>query len=501
MTNCSIGSEPMKKNTFLAFLCITLLLCLAGPGIADEQKRPRLLMVTEATFPPYEFVEKGKIVGIDPHIVREIADRLGYDLKVENMKFDSLIAAVQTGKADIAAAGITVTEDRKKAIDFTVPYSTQAAQRIIVPKGSPIRTPADLKGKRIAVQHGTTGDTFVREHLHAPEAFENSALAMQALIGGKADAVVLDHEPASVYVARNPDCIMLEEPLTQEEYAFAIRKGRTELLNGFNRELEKMRAEGRLEEIFAIYQKKNQEVAAEQTVTPEMEGFFAGIKQSIYINFVKDDRYMYLVKGFAVTLIIALSAVMIGVLIGFLVAVIRSTSDQTGRFKILNGICKIYLTVIRGTPVVVQLLIIYFVIFGAVDVDKLLVAIIAFGLNSGAYVAEVIRSGIMSIDRGQLEAGRSLGLTYSQTMIHIILPQALKNVLPALGNEFIVLLKETSVAGYIALEDLTKGGDIIRSQTYDAFLPLLAVAAIYLSVVMLFTRLLGKLEGRLKKNE
>ena len=222
---------------------------------------------------------------------------------------------------------------------------------------------------------------------------------------------------------------------------------------------------------------------------------------SFYINFIKDDRWKYLSDGFLVTLEIAFSAVLLGILLGFTVAVIRSTHDKTGKLRFLNLLCKIYLTVIRGTPVVVQLLIIYFVIFGSVNVSKVLVAIVAFGVNSGAYVAESIRSGIMSIDKGQFEAGRSLGLSYLQTMVYIILPQAFKNVLPALGNEFIVLLKETSVSGYIALQDLTKAGDIIRSQTYTAFMPLIAVAVIYLAVVMLFSFLLGKLERRLKNNE
>ncbi len=222
---------------------------------------------------------------------------------------------------------------------------------------------------------------------------------------------------------------------------------------------------------------------------------------SFYINFIKDDRWKYLSDGFLVTLEIAFSAVLLGILLGFTVAVIRSTHDKTGKLRFLNLLCKIYLTVIRGTPVVVQLLIIYFVIFGSVNVSKVLVAIVAFGVNSGAYVAEIIRSGIMSIDKGQFEAGRSLGLSYLQTMVYIILPQAFKNVLPALGNEFIVLLKETSVSGYIALQDLTKAGDIIRSQTYTAFMPLIAVAVIYLAVVMLFSFLLGKLERRLKNNE
>ena len=208
-----------------------------------------------------------------------------------------------------------------------------------------------------------------------------------------------------------------------------------------------------------------------------------------------------MVNGLKTTLTVTFFAVLIGILLGFLVAVVRSTCEKTGKLKILNAVCKLYLTVVRGTPVVVQLLIIYFVIFGSVKIDKTFVASLAFGLNSGAYVAEIIRGGIMSIDNGQFEAGRSLGLNYVQTMIYIIFPQVFKNVLPALGNEFIVLLKETSVAGYIALEDLTKGGDIIRSRTYDAFMPLLAVAAIYLIMVLVFSKLLGALERRLRNNE
>ena len=221
----------------------------------------------------------------------------------------------------------------------------------------------------------------------------------------------------------------------------------------------------------------------------------------LHETFIVDDRWKYLVNGLKTTLIITLFAVMIGMLLGFLVAIIRATHDRTGKFKIMNIICKLYLTVIRGTPVMVQLLIIYYVIFASVRIDKILVGILAFGFNSGAYVAEIVRAGIMSIDRGQFEAGSSLGLNYSKTMKHIILPQAFKNVLPALANECIVLLKETSVAGYIALEDLTKGGDIIRSITYEPFLPLIAVAIIYLVIVVGLSALVGKLERRLKKSD
>lgn len=225
------------------------------------------------------------------------------------------------------------------------------------------------------------------------------------------------------------------------------------------------------------------------------------LQDRFYLNFIKDDRWMYIVDGLKVTLLVTFFAVLIGIVIGFLVATVRSTYDKTGKLKILNILCQIYLTVIRGTPVVVQLLIIYFVIFGSVNIEKVPVAIMAFGLNSGAYVAEIFRSGIMSIDGGQFEAGRSLGFNYVQTMRYIIMPQAFKNVLPALGNEFIVLLKETSVAGYIALQDLTKAGDIIRSRTYDAFMPLIAVALIYLAMVLIFTKLVNMLERRLRNSD
>lgn len=225
------------------------------------------------------------------------------------------------------------------------------------------------------------------------------------------------------------------------------------------------------------------------------------MKEAIYNNFIKDERWRYLTDGLQVTLEVTFFSVLIGIVIGFLVAVVRSTYDKTGKLKLLNAICKVYLTVIRGTPVLVQLMIIYFVVFGSVNISKVIVAVISFGINSGAYVAEIFRSGIMSIDEGQFEAGRSLGFNYVQTMWYIIMPQALKNVLPALGNEFISLLKETSVGSYIALQDLTKGGDIIRSRTYDAFTPLIAVALIYLALVMLFSWLIQLLERRLRQSE
>ena len=227
-------------------------------------------------------------------------------------------------------------------------------------------------------------------------------------------------------------------------------------------------------------------------------------------NFLTDNRYNYIFKGLAVTFEVTFFAVLLGIVLGVIVALVRSSYDTLkeelkggigkGILYVLYKICGLYLTVIRGTPVVVQLMIIYFVIFASSN-NKILVAVLAFGINSGAYVAEIIRGGIESVDKGQFEAGRSLGFGYVRTMALIIIPQAFKTVLPALANEFIVLIKETSVSGYVGLQELTKGGDIIRSRTYSAFMPLIAVAIIYLVIVIFFSWIVSLIERRLKSSE
>ncbi|MBR4235919.1 MAG: amino acid ABC transporter permease [Clostridia bacterium] len=239
------------------------------------------------------------------------------------------------------------------------------------------------------------------------------------------------------------------------------------------------------------------------TTGKQLSSVAADFKQ----NFIDDSRWTYLLNGLLMTLLITVVSGTLGVLIGAIVAAIRTTWDKTNENMrpgigkaLLRGtdkLCGIYLTVIRGTPVMVQLLIMYLIIFASSS-NGTVSAIIAFGINSGAYVAEIIRGGIMSIDQGQFEAGRSLGFGYLKTMLYIILPQVLRDVLPALANEFIALLKETSVSGYVAVKDLNKGGEIIRSVTYSPFMPLIAVALIYLAVVMFFTKLVSLLERRLR---
>lgn len=225
------------------------------------------------------------------------------------------------------------------------------------------------------------------------------------------------------------------------------------------------------------------------------------ILSALHLNLIKDSRYLYLVEGLKNTMVITLFATIVGIVLGLVIALIRVTYDNTKKLKVLNSICQVYITVIRGTPVVVQLMILFFCVFTSRDTSGVFIAIVGFGLNSSAYVAEIFRSGLMSIDIGQMEAGRSLGLSYFETLKHIIIPQAFKVVLPSLCNEFIVLIKETSVAGYVAVQDLTKGGDIIRSRTYDAWTPLLIVAIVYLLLTSIFSIFVKKLEENLRKNE
>ena len=229
---------------------------------------------------------------------------------------------------------------------------------------------------------------------------------------------------------------------------------------------------------------------------------FDNLGQQIYNTLIANDRWTMFLDGLLVTLMIAGIAVLMGVVIGSVVAIAKVNALRNKRLKWLNVICDIYLTVIRGTPVLVQLLIMSYIIFAAAPIEMApYVAALAFGINSGAYVAEIVRSGIMAVPRGQMEAGRSLGLTNGMTMRTIIFPQAIKNILPALGNEFIVLFKETSIVGYVAVTDLTRAAELVRSRTMDAFVPLIFIALVYLGIVMLITWALRKLEKKLARSD
>ncbi len=229
---------------------------------------------------------------------------------------------------------------------------------------------------------------------------------------------------------------------------------------------------------------------------------FDSLANNFYKTFIVEDRYLTFLQGLGNTLVIALFATILGIAIGLVIAIVKVYHAQSGHWKIANGVCSAYTAVIRGTPVLVQLLIMYYIVFASAPSEMAIpIAILSFGINSGAYVSEIVRGGILAVDRGQMEAGRSLGLTQGQTMKSIVLPQAIKSILPALGNEFITLLKETSVVGYIAVVDLTRAGDVVRSRTFEAFFSLISVAVVYFILVMGISWLLKKAERRLAKSD
>lgn len=508
-------------------LLLTLLLSTVGAVTAaapSSHKNGTLVMATCSDFPPYEYKEGDTVVGVDPAIAQAIADKLDMDLQIVDVAFDSILVGVQTGKYDMGMSGMTVNAERKESVSFTVPYTT-STQLVIVKEDSPYRSLSDFYGKTdrgrqtrkdvmIGVQTGTTGQLYADEKPadrgfgpdHVTK-FKTGADAVQALKIGKVDAVILDGLPARSFVRANTGLRIMESPYLTEQYSIAIAKENPELLSKVNGALEQLMADGTVDAIKAQY-------IDESTVSTFTDGGtrWGRFKNQFALNFLQGDKWKWLVQGLGRTLLITLFAGILGVLIGVLLALIRTTWDKNreelrarggfryGAMKVLNVLANLYLTVIRGTPVVVQLLIGYFIIFAASNSD-LLIAILVFGLNSGAYVAEIFRSGIMAIDNGQFEAGRSLGFNYLQTMRYVVIPQMFKVVLPTLLNEFISLLKETSVAGYVGIMDLTKAGDLIRGQTFSAFLPLFAVALIYLCIVLLFSGLVKKLERRLHDND
>ncbi|MDQ5983611.1 MAG: arginine/lysine/histidine transport system permease protein [Eubacteriales bacterium SKADARSKE-1] len=447
----------------------------------DKIKRQgNITMSTSADFEPFDYLESNHVVGIDIDIAKKIANKLGVQLKVNDVSLDSLIFELKNHSCDFIAAGMSYDEERAKNVDFSNPYFS-ASQVMLVLKGSNIKSFEDLAGKKVGVQLGTTGDTFCTSSkaIGTVVRLSKPIDAVVDLINNQIDAVVIDDFTADKLVAANSDKIYkLDKKLTDENYSFAVLKGETELLGVINDVLSELKSSGELNNI--------------------INNYYTTEKASS--NKFSEYSY-YILDGFKNTIIMTLSAAVIGIVIGLFIASIKVLSNSNKKLKFLGWVANIYTTVIRGTPALIQLFIMYYVILSAFGTSKIIAAILAFGINSGAYVAEHIRGGILSVDKGQMEAGLSLGLSQNYTMIKIIIPQALKNILPSLASEAITLLKETSVAGFIGVMDLSRAGDKIRSLSYEPLLPLAIVAGIYLILVVGFTSLLSKYERRIHNND
>lgn len=472
----------MRKQKFIVCYLVIFLMSFFISGCSSQEKE-ELTLVTEAGFAPYEYYSNGEIVGVDIEIAQKIAKNLGKKLVIKDVAFDSIINEVKTKKSDIGAAGISYTEERAREVAFTDNYSV-SKQVIIVNKDSYITSKENLVGK-VAVQLGTTADTYLTKSTGITLVREKKFLAaIQDLKDGKVNAVVMDELPAKKLITS--DMKILSEPLVTDSYGMVVAKENTKLLESCNKVIKQMKESGEIDKILLKHMGQSDEIEEKTSV-------FDRFYQSV----IYDNRYQYILEGLKNTLIIAVGAVILGILLGTLLAFIRHYHDETGYLKVFNAISKAYIHIIRGTPSILQLMLIYYVIFKNVSISIVLVGILAFGINSAAYVAEIIRAGLNSVDKGQIEAGYALSLNYRQVMMKIVFPQAIRNILPALGNEFITLVKETSVGAYIGIVELTKASDIIASRTYDYFFPLILIAVIYFAITFSLSKLISIMEKRL----
>ncbi len=485
----------MKKNLAKVFSILFLFVfCFSSVRAQSPtdniQDRGCIKVCTNADFDPFEYKDGDKIIGIDVDIARKIAEYMGADIEINDVSFDAITLELVNRNCDFAIAAMSYSQEKAQSVDFSDPYYN-SKQAIVVPVKSNILSGNDLHGKVIGVPLGFSGDIYCTENFEDSkiERYSKGSDAVLDLINGRLDAVVIDDTPAKKLVDLSDGKIkMLDDYLFEESYRIAVPKGETEFLNKINEVLKQLKNDGEIDKITAKY------INVSKTESVDL------IAQ-IYHNLIYKDRYKMILSGLGTTLAITSVALFIGVVIGLAAALAKVNKSNSVIIKFFKFLAEIYTTVIRGTPVVVQLFVIYYLVFASSGLPKIVVAMIAFGINSGAYVAEIIKGGIFSVDHGQYEAGRSLGLSGRTTMAKIVVPQALKNVLTSLTGEFINLIKETSVAGFIGVSDLSRAGDIIRSQTYEPIVPLLTVAGIYLFLVVILTVVFSAVERGLRKSD
>ncbi len=511
--------KKIIRITGAILLCLCLLTALWSCG--DKEV---LIVQTNAFFAPFEYYEGTEIRGVDVDIMEEVGKRLNKRIQFVNVEFSAIVDNVSGGQVcDAGAAGITVTPERSEKVDFSVPYYTSVQYVILAADNTEIEKKGTqeapyivweaMAGKVMGTQTDTTGWIYADGELseggvlHGTSTtlknYDTVQLAADA-IGAKAvDCVIIDELPAKYIVEKSDGKYVcyplyytgsdgeLDSPVS-EEYAICVTPGNTELLDAIN-------------EVLTEYLTPDESGESEiDRMVMEHMGLGGGEKhQSKLIELFSNPAYMNSIwKGLGTTLIISVAAAILGLLLGGLVAAV-GIAEGRGILRPLKWICNIYIAIVRGTPMALQLFIMAYVVFAIRGFPQIVTAIIAFGINSGAYVAENIRAGILSVDRGQTEAGRALGLSSRVTMLRIVVPQAIKNVIPAIGNELIALIKETSIVSMIGMFDLTMAAKIIGSGNNMAsyLVPMAVVALFYLAIVYLLTFAIKSIERRLRAGD
>lgn len=486
--------KHFKVNAIIKAIILTVLTMMIGLGFtqsaqaADDslqriKDKGTLVMVTSPDYPPYEFLTnkhgKDVAVGMDIDVAKKIAKDLKVKLVIKKMSYDTLLVAIETGKADMAIGGINPTEKRRQSVDFSDIYYS-GGQSFLLTKSNKnhFKKQGDLKGKTIGAQTGTLQYELAKKKIanSTVKGMEKNSDLVLALKTGKIDALGIEKPTAQAYVKNDKSLVMIDSDydLSSDDIgaAAAFKKGSGSLVAAVNKSIAEIKA---------------------KNLTEQYIGNAGKLMDLNTVDTSMIHYWRYFVKGVNYTILISIISTFFGVLLGVILALMRFSKQ-----KLFNGISIAYTEFVRGTPLMVQVLFVYFGIGTLVNIPALTSGIIAVSLNSAAYVAEIIRGGINSVDKGQTEASESLGLSRKDALRFVILPQAFKNIWPALGNEFISLIKESSIVSIIGVTDLIYQLNIVRADTYRGVMPIFIAMVLYFIMTFLLTRLLNYFEGKMK---
>ncbi|EOA9796922.1 ABC transporter permease subunit [Staphylococcus aureus] len=448
------------------------------------KERGELRVGLSADYAPMEFEHtvngKTEYAGVDIDLAKKIAKDNNLKLKIVNMSFDSLLGALKTGKIDIIISGMTSTPERKKQVDFSDSY--MMTKNIMLVKKDKVNEYKDIKdfnNKKVGAQKGTEQEKIAQTEIENASITSLSRLpdVILALKSGKVEGAVVEKPVAEAYLKQNPKLGISNVKFNEEEKdtVIAVPKDSPKLLSQINKTIKEVKDKGLIDKYMTN---------AANAVNDD-SGFI-----SKYGSFF--------LKGIKITILISLIGVALGSILGAFVALMKLS-----KIKIISWIASIYIEILRGTPMLVQVFIVFFGITAALglDISALVCGTIALVINSSAYIAEIIRAGINAVDKGQMEAARSLGLNYRQTMKSVIMPQAIKNILPALGNEFVTLIKESSIVSTIGVGEIMFNAQVVQGISFDPFTPLLVAAALYFVLTFVLTRIMNMIEGRLNASD
>ncbi|QPG44983.1 amino acid ABC transporter substrate-binding protein/permease [Rhodococcus sp. M8] len=483
-----IHRPPARRSAALLTLLgmLGVLLLTATPAaLAQSPAAGRTYVIaTDVTFAPFEFQnEQGDFVGIDMDLIREIAEDQGFTVEVRPLGFDAALQAVQADQADGVIAGMSITEERKQVFDFSDPYFESGVQMAVLAGNDEVASYADLAGKRVAVKNGTEGAAFAEsikgEYGFTTVYFADSASMYDEVRTGNSVAVFDDYPVLAYGIAQGNGLKTVTEKEAGANYGFAVNKGRNpELLTAFNAGLQNLRDNGRYDEIVESY-------LGEGAV--QADNSIPGLLRS---------TWQLLLEGLWLTLVLSVVSIAIALVLGALFGLMR-----VSRNIVLRGIGTAYVDVFRGTPLLVQAFFIYFGIPAAAgfQMSAFTAGIITLSLNAGAYMAEIVRGGILSVDKGQMEAARSLGIGYLPAMRKVVMPQAVRTMIPSYINQFVITLKDTSILSVIGIAELTQTGRIIIARNFQSFQMWLIIGVIYFVVIMALTKLSDRLEKRINR--